>query len=131
MSCAAKAVPLAGGSSVPWMRSTTAAEREVLRAIVLAGAPEDEPLRAALLAQVQAARVTGPSCACGCASVGLTVDRDDAPPALLSELSADAVEGDCGVGFRVLLADGYLDDVEIFGYGDTDATTWPPPDLLR
>lgn len=103
----------------------------MLRAIVLSGAPEDAPLRDALLAQVDAAQVTGPSCTCGCASVGLTVDRGEAPPALLAELSADAVEGDHGVGFRVTLADGYLDDVEVLGYGDTDATTWPPPDLIQ
>lgn len=113
------------------MRPLTAAEREVLRAVVLAGAPRDEALRAALLAQVDAAQVTGPSCTCGCASVGLVVERADAPPASLSELSADAVDGEYAVGFRLLFADGYLDDVEVHGYGDTDAAAWPPADLIR
>lgn len=113
------------------MRSLTAEEREVLRAVVLAGAPEDEPVRNALLAQVDAAQVTGPSCTCGCASVGLVVDPTAAPAAAVSEFSADAVEGDYGAGFRVLLADGYLIDVEFYGYGDTPDTSWPRPDLIR
>ncbi len=113
------------------MRPLTAAERQVLRAVVLAGAPQDERLRASLLAQVEVARVTGPSCTCGCASVGLAVDRADAPPASLEELFADAIDGDYAAGFRVLLADGYLDDVEFYGYGDTDNASWPPADLIR
>ena len=113
------------------MRSLSTEERAVLRAVVLAGAPDDEPLRAALLAQVEAAQVTGPSCTCGCASVGLDVDRLAALPARLAELSADAIDGEYAVGFRVLLADGYLDDVEFYGYGDTPNTTWPAPGLIR
>ena len=113
------------------MRSLTPEEREVLRAVVRAGAPEDELLRAALLAQVDAAQVTGPSCTCGCASVGLDVDRTAALPAELVEFSADAMDGEYAVGFRVLLADGYLDDVEFFGYGDTPNATWPEADLIR
>ncbi len=113
------------------MRSLTAEEREVLRAVVLAGAPEVEPLRAALLAQVEHAQVTGPSCTCGCASVGLEVDRGAAPPARIAELSADAIDGEYAVGFRVLLADGYLDDVEFYGYGDTPNTAWPRAELIR
>jgi hypothetical protein len=113
------------------MRHLTAAEREVLRAVVLAGARRDEPLRAALLAQVAAAQVTGPSCTCGCASVGLVVQRDDAPPASVTELSADAAEGDWAVGFRLLLVDGYLDDVEFYGYGDADDTVWPAAHLVH
>lgn len=113
------------------MRPLTATEREVLRAVVLAGAPEDKPLRASLLAQVEAAQVTGPSCICGCASVGLAVDRADAPPACIAELSVDAIDGEYAAGFRVLLADGYLDDVEFYGYGDTDDTSWPSADLIR
>jgi hypothetical protein len=113
------------------MRPLTAAERQVLRAVVLAGAPQDEHLRASLLAQVDVAQVIGPSCTCGCTSVALRVDHSDAPPASLAELSADAVDGDYAAGFRVLLADGYLDDVEFYGYGDTDSASWPPADLIR
>ena len=113
------------------MRPLTPGEREVLRAVVVAGAPKDERLLAALLAQVEAAQVTGPSCTCGCASVGVTVNPADAPPAPLAELSADAVEGDWAVGFRVLLRDGYLDDVEFYGYGDTHNSAWPPAELIR
>ena len=113
------------------MRALTATERDVLRAVVRAGAPEDEAVRTALLAQVEVAQVSGASCACGCASLGLTVAPADAPVAALAELSADAVDGDYAVGFRVLLADGYLKDVEFYGYGDTDHATWPPADLIR
>ena len=112
------------------MRPLTADEREVLRAVVVAGAPNDERLRAALLAQVEVAQVTGLSCTCGCASVGLAVDPADAPAAPLAELSADAVDGEWAVGFRVLLRDGYLDDVEFYGYGDTPNTSWPPAELI-
>ena len=119
------------GTSVRVVRPLTADEREVLRAVVVAGAPEGDELRAALLAQVDAAQVTGPSCPCGCASIGLVVARAEAPPAAVAELSADAVDGDDAVGFRVLLSEGYLDDVEFYGYGDTDSTTWPRPDLIR
>lgn len=99
--------------------------------MVLAGAPRDEALRAALLSQVDAAKVTGPSCTCGCASVGLAVERADAPPASLPEMSADAVDGDYAAGFRLLLADGYLVDAEFHGYGDTDDSVWPSADLVR
>lgn len=113
------------------MRRLTAAEREVLRAVVLAGAPKDDGAQAALLAQVDAAQVTGPSCTCGCASIGLSVDRAAALPADLSEFGADAVEDDYAAGFRIALVDGYLDDVEFYGYGDSDNSVWPPAELIR
>lgn len=113
------------------MRSLTGCEREVLVAVVRARAPEDDDLQAALLAQVEAAQVTGPSCPCGCASLGLLVDRAAAPGVDLPELSADAQDGDYLVGLRLLLLDGYLADVEIFGYGDSDDSTWPEARLVR
>jgi len=103
----------------------------VLRAVVLVGAPADETLRAALLAQVQVAQVMGLSCTCGCASYALAVDRQEAPPALVGEVSGDAHNGEEGVGFRVLLADGYLVDVEIHGFGDNDASVWPAATIVR
>lgn len=112
------------------MRPLTADERQVLRAVVAAGAPKDEALRSALLAQVEVAQATGLSCTCGCASLGIVVNRADAPPASLPELSADAIDGDYAVGFRVLLSEGYLDDVEFYGYGDRDNTTWPPAGIF-
>lgn len=113
------------------VRHLTTDEREVLRAVLLAGAPEDERLRAALLAQVDATAVAGPSCDCGCASLALTVDRAAAPPAPVSEVSADALNGDAAVGFRVKLVDGYLNDVEFYSYGDADDTAWPAAHLIR
>ena len=52
---------LVAAHSVDDMRPLTTAERRVLRAVVLAGAPDDEPVRAALLAQLAVAQVTGAS----------------------------------------------------------------------
>ena len=112
------------------MRPLSDHEDAVLRAIVLGDAPDDAA-RAALLSQLDAAQVTGPSCTCGCASVGLYVDRAATPPAGVRELNADAVQGDYAVGFRILLDAGYLDDVEFFGYGESDHSVWPPLELLR
>ncbi len=70
-------------------------------------------LRAALLAQIDAARVTGPSCTCGCAPLALAVDRASAPPdetkvsaavdELLTskpQLAATRPAGDAGQGVR-------------------------------
>ncbi len=52
-------------------------------------------------------------------------------PALVGEVSGDAHNGEEGVGFRVLLADGYLVDVEIHGFGDNDASVWPAATIVR
>ncbi len=82
--------------------------------------------------QVAVARVSGPSCGCGCASLALVVDHHEAPAAALREFSGDSLEPlDQAVGFRVLLEHGYLADVEIFGYGDADADVWPSPDTIH
>lgn len=112
-------------ASLRLVRPLTSEERAVLRAVVLAEAPQDECTRSALLAQVDAAQVAGSSCPCGCASVAVQVDRGSAPRALARELHATASRGDEVVGFRVVLEDGYLADVEIFGFGDADDTSWP------
>ncbi len=108
------------------MRRLTDDERAVLRAVVLAGAPNDDALRAALLRQVGTARATGPSCTCGCASLGLTVDRACAPSVSIREFSADALDAVEPAGFRVLVRDGYMVDVEVYGYGDAVPSSWPP-----
>lgn len=114
------------------VRPLTAQEREVLRAVVLSAVRQDAlSVRAALLAQVDAAQVIGPSCPCGCASLAVAVDRSAAPPVALPRLEADAVVDDETVGFIVWLDDGYLVDVEIFGYGDADDSVWPPATLIR
>lgn len=104
-------------------RLLTAHEQAVLRAVVAAGVA-DLAAAEGLMAQIAVARVTGPSCPCGCPSYGLAVRAGSAPEVALSEFSADFGD-ETGGGFRVTLADGYLADVELYWYGDEPPPTWP------
>ncbi len=84
-------------------RPLAAHEQAVLRAVVTADVP-DPAASVGLMAQIAVACVTGVRCPCGCPSYALAIRADSAPPAGLSEFSAD-VGGEDGGGSRVTLDD--------------------------
>jgi hypothetical protein len=68
--------------------------------------------------------VTGPSCACGCRSVDLSVNRSIAASAPNHGMVADGVGVDADghvVGVLLFVGDdGYLSELEIYGAGGDD-----------
>ena len=110
-------------------RRLTLEEQDVLIAVVDADVP-DLTTADAVRAQIRVATVTGVSCQCGCPSYSLVVARDLAPPAPLTEINAGYGDEDGG-GFRVLLDDGYLCDVEIYWYGDKVPSEWPAAEQVH
>jgi hypothetical protein len=80
-----------------------------------------------LAAQAETVRTSGSSCDCGCPSFSLDPDRtlpaavvDDTVPV---EAHGPARDGS-PIGVLLFVRDGYLDELEIFGYAET-----PPPEL--
>jgi hypothetical protein len=81
----------------------------------------DFPDRDALVAQTDAARVTG-YCGCGCASVDLAVDRSApaaaaAPSPVPNDVTLLDADGEPIGGVLVFLTDGYLSLLEVYDYG--------------
>ena len=67
--------------------------------------------------QLDGVRVTGPSCGCGCDSVGLSVDRSFAPAPVEERVPTDAFGRDPGgnvVGVMLHVIDGYMVDLEFY-----------------
>lgn len=86
------------------------------------------PGRDALVEQAKTARWGGPGCGCGCPSYLLEVDRT-LPAALVEErMVSDAHGCEPGgnpVGILLFVDDGYLREVEVYGYEDFDWTGLP------
>ena len=90
--------------------------------------------RDALVAQVESVRVDS-YCGCGCATVGLVVDRS-LPSAPLTyrpipnEAAVYDPEGEPLGGVIVFADDGYLSNLEIYWY-ETPISPFPPIDRLQ
>jgi hypothetical protein len=106
-------------------RSLIPEERRILNFLFT----ERFPGRDELVTQLDHVRVTGPSCACGCDSVGLIVDRA-APPAPVEErVPTEAFGRDPGgsvVGVLLQVVDGYMVDLEFYA---TEADQFGRPTL--
>lgn len=100
-----------------WPRDLLPDERHVLD-VLLSGPFHG---RDALAEQVRHVSVTGPSCACGCPSVALAVDRAAAPSTARGKVADGfGVDQDghfVGVGLMVD-GDGYMYDLDIWALGD-------------
>ena len=111
-------------------RKLTAAERDALVAVLTHA---DFQGRDALLEQVNAARVVG-GCDCGCASVDLAVE--DAPPSdsvaypIPNEATVLDMDGHAIGGVLVSERDGYLAQLEVYGYANDPISPFPPVDRL-
>ncbi|MGK5546290.1 hypothetical protein ACSNOH_16395 [Streptomyces sp. URMC 127] len=92
---------------------------------LLAGA---DPAISALRAQIPHARVTG-GCACGCATLDLTVDRTAVAPApAAGGVVADAwYQVPENAGVMLFAREGYLSLLEIYTTSSAPITTWPEP----
>jgi hypothetical protein len=92
------------------------------------------PGRDQLLRQLDHVRVTGPSCSCGCDSVGLAVDRNVAPAPVEERVPTDAFGRDPEgneVGVLLHVVDGYLDDLEFYSTADVARFGRPTLESLR
>jgi hypothetical protein len=111
-------------------RLLSAAERDALVAVL---SHADFAGRAALLEQVDAARVVG-GCDCGCATVDLAIEH--APPSdaiaypIPSEATILDAHGEAIGGVLVFARDGYLTQLEVYGNGDEPINPFPPIDRL-
>jgi hypothetical protein len=103
-------------------------------ALLLSLVSLDGPTRAALHAQVAAAKVSGYDCPCPCASVALVVDKTKVPPVSVTE----AVFGDVSIydpdgefigDVLVGIQNGYLSDIEI-SWLDEPLSPIPPREQL-
>ena len=85
--------------------------------------------------QLDHVRVTGPSCKCGCSSVGLAVDREKVPPATVGErvptdgFGRDSQGNEVGVLLHVI--DGYMNDLEFYPTSDADRFGRPTLESLQ
>src|SRR4051812_43182908 len=90
--------------------------------------------RDVLVAQATTARTEGSSCGCGCASFSLVPDRtlSAAPSAERPAVEAHGTDsGGKDVGILLWTKEGYLSEVEVFGYDDAPFAGVPAPDALR
>ena len=106
-------------------------ERE---ALLLSFVGLDGPMRAALSAQVEAARVGRYDCPCPCASVGLVVDKTKVPPLSVWEAPVGGVsiydpDGEFMGGVLVWIDDGYLSSIEVW-WMDEPISPIPPREQL-
>jgi hypothetical protein len=86
--------------------------------------------------QLEHVLVTGPSCNCGCESVGLAVDRVVPPAPVVDQVPTEAFGRDAQgaeVGVLLFVVDGYMDDLEFHSADDVDhfgrptrASLWLP-----
>jgi hypothetical protein len=93
------------------------------------------PGAAELRRQAATVRTTGSSCDCGCPSFGLTADRAVPAAPVDERVVAEAHGHDPGgnaVGVLLFVTeDGYLDDLEVFGYDTSDFAGLPLPESLK
>ncbi|AUY52835.1 hypothetical protein [Streptomyces sp. CB01881] len=95
---------------------------------------EDQPDHRALLAQIPHLRVIG-RCPCSCASIDFGLDRAAVPAApVAGNPVADGTvldaDGEPVGGALVFAYDGYLSNLEVYGWGDDQITRLPSPDRL-
>ena len=98
---------------------------------------DTRPGAAELRRQAATVRTTGSSCDCGCPSFGLAVDRavpsvpvDEGVVAETETLGHNP--GGNAVGVLLFVSeDGYLDDLEVFGYDTSDFAGLPLPASLK
>jgi hypothetical protein len=105
-------------------------------AIIDALLPAGTRGREELLGQLPHCRVDR-RCACGCATVDLTVDPSAVPPA---DIAGDGVVASgsfpvdgmpSAAGVLLFVTNGYLSCLEVYSALDEPITTWPPPHLLE
>ncbi|MGH2573737.1 MAG: hypothetical protein ACRDGU_09735 [Actinomycetota bacterium] len=92
------------------------------------------PGREELLVQLEHTRVTGPSCNCGCDSIGLVVDRTVPPAPVDERVPTDAFGRDSAgaeVGALLHVIDGYMDDLEFYSVSDAQQFGRPTLDSLQ
>jgi hypothetical protein len=75
-------------------------------------------------------------CGCGCASIDLDVDRSETPSSKAdSPIPAEGTwhieSGDVGGGIILLLDDGWLSYLEIYGNSDDPPAEFPPPHRIE
>ena len=105
-------------------------ERATLMAILVRG---DFDGRDALVAQADSALVNS-YCGCGCATVGLEVDRTtphafDVPSPISNSAYVSDSDGEPIGGIVVVVDDGYLSSLEIYWY-ENPISPFPPIDRL-
>ncbi len=101
-----------------WPRDLLPDERHVLD--VLMSRPFHG--RDALAEQVRHVSVTGPSCACGCPSVALAVDRAAAPSTARGKVAEGVGVDQDGniVGVNLFVDEhGYMNDLDVWAFGGT------------
>jgi hypothetical protein len=111
-------------------RPLNAAERRLLDFLLSA----DFAGRDALLEQAATVRTRGSSCDCGCPSFFLDPDRATEPAAVQDTVPVDAHGIDPGgnsVGVLLFVTNGYLSEVEVFGWEGSDFAGLPAPDDLK
>jgi hypothetical protein len=125
------ALTIGSASQPEYPRPLSDREAEVLHFLL----ELDDDRLAPLRQQAQSAVVTG-TCACGCASIDLSVDRDSSSPVALCSpvLSADSIAGVPPVGLLLFLDDGWLSLLEIWWIESPPvefpaATLFDPPRL--
>lgn len=111
------------------LRELTVAERSLLDFLLTKPSAGQE----ALMRQAETVRTGGSSCACGCPSFSLLADRS-LPAADVPQRVASQAHGlDPGgnrVGVLLFADDGYLREVEIFGYTGSTFVGLPDPSDL-
>jgi hypothetical protein len=90
---------------------------------------------AELRRQAATVRTTGSSCDCGCPSFALTADRAIRAAPVSERVVGEAHGHDPGgnaVGVLLFVTEeGYLDDVEVFGYDTSNFAGLPSPETLK
>lgn len=104
-------------------------ERDLLVFLLQAEFPGSTDLRS----QVDHATVVS-RCGCGCPSVGLSVDKESAPPAMFYDdipVEGLPVEEPTDPAVLLFVRDGYLDDLELMYLTDKPPPEWPPISKLK
>jgi uncharacterized protein (DUF433 family) len=114
-------------------RSLSEAEVGTLMKLVDAAPPQFAPLRQ----QIAAAVVTG-HCHCGCATIEIAVDESRAEPVAGAYTGALPVEANLRLpdrqfaeGVVVMLYDGWLAGLEVYGVNDAPVREFPGPEQLE
>jgi hypothetical protein len=92
------------------------------------------PGRDELLIQAESVKTSGLSCDCGCPSFSLQPDRSLPPGPVTERMPTDAHGTDPAgnqVGVLLFVDDGYLAEVEVYSFDDTDFAGLPDAAALR
>jgi hypothetical protein len=120
----------AGYGSGVASRAHTRPERRLLDFLL----ERDFSGRDALLRQAVTVLTAGSSCDCGCPSFSLVPDRSLPPANDVATPASEAHGRDPGgnlVGVLLFVRDGYLDDLEVFGYEGSEFGGLPDPEAMR